>query len=65
MDDCVGHDGPFRTVEVHEVATLTRGSRFNHDRLRSELDYVSPVEYQNNYYNSQKARTPTGTLVNQ
>jgi transposase InsO family protein len=36
---------------------------FNHSRLHSELNYQTPVECEDNYYNSQQARTPTGALV--
>lgn len=48
--ECVRHDGPFRTVEDLELATLSWVHWFNTARLHSALDYATPVESQNAYY---------------
>jgi hypothetical protein len=46
------------------IAAITLIARIvNNSRLHSELDYQTPVEYEDDYYNSQQARTPTGALV--
>lgn len=54
---------PWRSIEEVELATLEWVWWFNNSRLHSELNYQTPVEYEDAYYNSQQARTPTGTLV--
>ena len=54
---------PWRSIEEVELATLEWVWWFNNSRLHSELNYQTPVEYEDDYYNSQQARTPTGALV--
>jgi putative transposase len=44
--ECVRHDGPFRTVDELELATLSWVDWFNHDRLHSELGYLTPIEFE-------------------
>jgi putative transposase len=44
--ECVRHDGPFRTVDELELATLSWVDWFNHDRLHGELGYLTPVEFE-------------------
>jgi putative transposase len=46
--ECVRHDGPFRTVDELELATLSWVDWFNHDRLHGELGHVTPVEFERN-----------------
>jgi putative transposase len=48
--ECVRHDGPFRTVDELELATLSWVDWFNHDRLHGELGHVPPIEFENNHY---------------
>ena len=48
--ECVRHDGPFRSVDDLELATLSWVHWFNTDRLHSSLDYVTPIEYETAYY---------------
>lgn len=48
--ECVRHDGPFRTVDELELATLDWVDWFNHDRLHSALAHRPPVEYEQQYY---------------
>lgn len=48
--ECVRHDGPFRTVDDLELATLSWVHWFNTDRLHSALDYATPIEFEDAYY---------------
>ena len=48
--ECVRHDGPFRTVDDLELATLSWVHWFNNTRLHSSIGYQSPIEYENHYY---------------
>ena len=48
--ECVRHDGPFRTVDELELATLSWVDWFNHDRLHGELGHVPPTEFEADHY---------------
>jgi putative transposase len=48
--ECVRHDGPFRTVDDLELATLSWLHWFNTSRLHSALDHATPIEYEDTYY---------------
>ena len=48
--ECVRLDGPFRTVDDLELATLGWVHWFNENRLHSALGYVPPTEYENAYH---------------
>lgn len=48
--ECVRLDGPFRTVEDLELATLSWVHWFNHDRLHSSIGYKTPIEAEQEYY---------------
>lgn len=48
--ECVRHDGPFRTVDELELATLSWVDWFDHGRLHGELGHVTPVEFETGYY---------------
>jgi putative transposase len=48
--ECVRHDGPFRTVDELELATLSWVDWYNHDRLHGEIGHVPPVEFEQAYY---------------
>lgn len=48
--ECVKIDGPFRTVEGLELATLSWVHWFNEHRLHSSIDYMTPVEKESEYY---------------
>jgi putative transposase len=48
--ECVRHDGPLRTVDDLELATLSWVHWFNTNRLHSALDYATPIEYEDQYY---------------
>ena len=44
------HDGPFRTVDELELATLSWVHWFNEQRLHSSIGYLSPAEYEQDYH---------------
>ena len=48
--ECVAHDGPFRTVDDLELATLSWVHWFNTNRLHSALNYATPIEAEEAYY---------------
>jgi len=45
--ECVKIDGPFRTVDELELATLSWAHWFHEDRLHSSIGYLTPVEKEN------------------
>jgi putative transposase len=49
-NECVKPDGPFRTVDDLELATLSWVHWFNTSRLHSSIGYRTPVEAENDYY---------------
>ena len=60
-NECVKPDGPFRTVDDLELATLSWVHWFNTGRLHSSIGYVTPVEFEEQYYrqiNSQQQPLP-------
>lgn len=59
--ECVRVDGPFRTVDELELATLSWVHWFNENRLHSAIGYRTPVEAEREYYrqiNSQQHPLP-------
>lgn len=48
--ECVKIDGPFRTADDLELATLSWVHWFNESRLHSAIDYRTPAEMENQYY---------------
>ena len=55
--ECIRVDGPFRTIDELELATLSWAHWFNEERLHSAIGYVPPIEYEQQYYrhvNAQK-----------
>ena len=49
-NECVKIDGPFRTVDELELATLSWVHWFNENRLHSSIGYLTPIEKENQYY---------------
>ena len=49
-NECVKIDGPFRTADELELATLSWVHWFNENRLHSALDYLTPLEFEEKYY---------------
>jgi len=54
--ECVRCDGPWRTVDDLELATLSWVHWFNTQRLHSTIGNIAPVEYEQTYYRQQQAR---------
>lgn len=48
--ECVKIHGPFRTSDDIELATLSWVHWFNENRLHSSINYVTPIEKENQYY---------------
>ena len=48
--ECVKIDGPFRTADELELATLSWVHWFNEHRLHSSIGYLTPMEKENQYY---------------
>ena len=48
--ECVKIDGPFRTPDELELATLSWVHWFNENRLHSSIRYLTPIEKENEYY---------------
>jgi putative transposase len=55
-NECVKIDGPFRTVDELELATLSWVHWFNHNRLHSSIDYLTPLEAEQEYYRHNTSR---------
>ena len=47
--ECVRLDGPFRTVDELELATLSWVHWYNTQRLHSALGYTTPTEHENDH----------------
>ena len=62
--ECVRVDGPFRTVDELELATLIWVDWFNTTRLHSSIGDVPPIEFEVNYYrqNTSPATAELGEL---
>ena len=43
-------DGPFRTADELELATLSWVHWFNENRLHSSIGYLTPLEKENQHY---------------
>ena len=48
--ECTKREGPFKTVDELELATLDWVDWYNTSRLHSALGYTTPVEYEQAYY---------------
>ena len=48
--ECVRIDGPFRTADELELATLSWVHWFNENRLHSSIGYQTPLEAEQEYY---------------
>jgi putative transposase len=46
----VFHDGPYKTIADVEYATAGWIDWYNHRRLHGSLDWLTPVEYEQDYY---------------
>lgn len=50
--ECVRRDGPWRSPEDLELATLSWVHWFNTARLHSSIGHVPPVEFEDTHYRS-------------
>lgn len=48
--ECVKIDGPFRSADDLELATLSWVHWFNENRLHSSIGYLTPIEKENENY---------------
>jgi putative transposase len=48
--ECVRPDGPFKTVDELELATLSWVHWWNEQRLHGALGHIPPMEYEQAYY---------------
>lgn len=55
-NECVKIDGPFRTADELELATLSWVHWFNENRLHSSIDYQTPLEAERAYYRHNQPR---------
>jgi putative transposase len=55
--ECVRHDGPFRSADDLELATLSWVHWFNTNRLHSSIGNIPPIEYEQNHYRQPAALT--------
>ena len=55
--ECVKIDGPFRTADELELATLSWVHWFNENRLHSSINYLTPIEKENEYYRQNKPQS--------
>lgn len=56
--ELIRQQGPWRTVEQVELATLEWVWWWNNQRLHGELDLRTPVEVEDAYYADQESRHP-------
>ncbi len=54
--ECVRPDGPFKTVDQLELATLSWVHWWNEQRLHCALGHIPPVEYEQAYYRQNTPR---------
>jgi putative transposase len=48
--ECVRHDGPWRGLHDLELGTCDWVHWYNHNRLHSSINYLTPIEYEQAYY---------------
>jgi transposase InsO family protein len=53
--ELIHRQGPWRSVEHVEWATLNYVDWFNSRRIHQSLDYVPPVEFEAHYYDSNQS----------
>lgn len=53
--EVIHKNGPWKTLDDVELATLTWVDWFNNRRLYSSLDYATPSEFEENYYQQDKS----------
>jgi len=53
--ELIRHEGPWRTIDAVELATLSYVDWFNNERLHTEIGDVPPAELEANHYRQQQA----------
>ncbi|WP_344016358.1 IS3 family transposase, partial [Kitasatospora atroaurantiaca] len=53
--ECIKRDGPWRTLDDVEIATLTWVDWYNRQRLHGSIGNLPPIEYETMYYRSHQA----------
>ncbi|MGN2638580.1 transposase [Nocardia takedensis] len=56
--EVVNRHGPFKTLTEVEFALMEWVDWYNNARLHSRLDYLTPAEYETDYYAQQLPRRP-------
>jgi len=49
-NECIKPDGPIKTLAQAEYLTAEWIDWYNHQRLHSSLDYIPPIEYEQDHY---------------
>lgn len=49
-NECIKPEGPIKTLVEVEYITAEWVDWYNHDRLHSTLDYLTPAEYEQAHY---------------
>ena len=57
-NECVKIDGPFKTVNELELATLDWMHWFNEHRLHSSIGYLAPIEAEQQYREMKSRQQP-------
>lgn len=60
IETSIFHNGPYRSLEDVEFATMSWVDWYNNDRLHSSLGYTQPVTFEGRYH---EAKKDTGTLI--
>jgi putative transposase len=55
-NECVKIDGPFRTIDELELATLSWVHWFNENRLHSAIGDIPPIEFEALHYRENTAQ---------
>ena len=59
--ECVHFDGPWKTVEELELATLIWVDWWNTIRLHSSIGDIPPIDYEQRYHETTRQPPPPGT----
>ena len=60
--EVIHRDGPWRSFDDVEFATLEWVAWFNQERLLEPLGYVPPAEFEAQYYRTNDTHTSVGVL---
>ena len=60
IETTIFHNGPYRSLEDVEFATMSWADWYNNDRLHSSLGYTQPVTFEGRCH---EAKKDTGALI--